>query len=133
MAMTRRIFVVVCVLFFWRGEPAWARQSPAAPSSATVIADGAVLEQIRAALASEPAVDLSSDRLRFYTHVDAVPRLTFGNGIDSSDDWFRITGFGSRGALGGGGGIDVLALLQQLQARRRRAEAERIRARIDRE
>jgi hypothetical protein len=102
------------------------------------VATSHALDRIRDALTSEPALTLPDDTRRFYLEVVERPR-TWQEYMDGSNHPFAITSIvppSNRRAgslLGGGGGIDLLGVINSVRRAYREREAASIRRQIDRE
>lgn len=116
--------------------------STAAPDVSAFVASAATLDRIRTALASESALVLNDDTLRFYVQVVARHR-TFAEYLSGDDLRFgmeRPTPYaapGERPALGAGMGVDLLGLarsaIRGFRAARERRTIRGINEQIDRE
>lgn len=116
-----------------------AQETPASgPANVPPVVSGTTLARIRAALASEPAVTLDQDALRFYVQVTAKP-LTFADYLKGSGAWFEITQTSAPNRVTGGarlppaGSIDLLALFRRANKAREERNVRKIRERIGQE
>ncbi|MCC7044650.1 MAG: hypothetical protein IT183_12365 [Acidobacteria bacterium] len=116
-----------------------AQETPASPpTAAPPVVSEATLARIRAALASEPAVTLDEDALRFYVQITAKP-LTFADYLKGSGGWFEVTPTAVPTRLPGGarlppaGGIDLLSLFRRANRAVQDRKVRQIRERIDQE
>jgi hypothetical protein len=140
MGIARGRLAPTCVVALLCVVPgASAQEAPPGPPTATPpIVSDATLARIKAALASEPAVTLDEDALRFYVQITATP-LTFADYLKGSGAWFDITPTAAPTHLPGGarvppaGGIDLLSLLRRANRAAQERRARQIREQIDRE
>ena len=116
-----------------------AQETPATPpTGAPPVVSDATLARIRAALASEPAVTLDEDALRFYVQITAKPP-TFADYLKGSDGWFDITPTAAQTRLPGGarlppaGGVDLLSLFRRVNRAAQDRKVRQIREQIDQE
>jgi hypothetical protein len=110
----------------------------AAPPAAPSVVSASTLARIKAAVASEPAVTLDDDALRFYVQITATP-MTFADYLRGSGAWFEVAPTSAPARLPGGarappaGGLDLLSLFRRANKAVQDRKARQIRAQIDRE